>query len=296
MDTIITVFEQGFIFSILALGSYVSYKILKFPDLSVEGTFPLGAAITALMIVNDYNPYVALIVSIVFGALAGLITGFIHVKLKVTDLLSGIIVLTALYSTNLLIAKKSNLPIFDKVTIFNDNFSSFLKNNFGQYYKLILTLFIVIIIKILLDFYFKSKSGLLLRAAGDNQQFTISLNKDPGLVKMMGLALANGLSAFAGSVWCQYQRFFDVSMGTGMIIIGLSSVIIGQSIFKKFNILKGTTMTIIGAILYNACIAFAIEKGVKPELMKLMTSVLFLIVLVLSKNNLIEKLRSKKYA
>lgn len=296
MDTIITVFEQGFIFSILALGSYISYKILKFPDLSVEGSFPLGAAITAVMIANDYNPYLAILASIVFGCIAGLITGFIHVKLKVTDLLSGIIVLTALYSTNLLIAKKSNLPIFDKVTIFNDNVSVFFKNNFAQYYKLIITLFIVIIIKVLLDYYFKSKSGLLLRTAGDNEQFTISLNKDPGLVKMMGLALANALSAFAGSLWCQYQRFFDVSMGTGMIIIGLSSVIIGHSIFKKFNALKGTTMTIIGAILYNACIAFAIDKGVKPELMKLMTSILFLIVLVLSKNNFIEKLRSKKYA
>lgn len=279
IDLIIGVLEQSFIYGIVALGSYISYKILNFPDLSVEGTFPLGAAVTAILIFHDFNPYLACIASLLIGAVGGAITGVIHVKLKITDLLSGIIVLTGLYSVNLFIAGKANLPIFTKTTIFSFNSANLL------YPKLLMALIIFVVIKIILDLYLKTKSGFLLRSTGDNVQFVTSLSKDAGFVKIMGLALANGLAALSGSVWCQYQRVFDISMGKNVIIIGLASVIIGTNLFKKVAFMKGSTMSVLGCIVYNACIALVIAVGINSDYLNLITAVLFLITLILNNNN-----------
>ncbi len=276
MDILIGILEQGCIYGLVALGAYISYKILNFPDLSVEGTFPLGAAITAILIANDFNPYLTCLVALVLGGLAGMITGLIHVKLKITDLLSGIIMLTGLYSVNLLIAGKANLPIFTKTTIFTAD------PLHTVYHKLIVAFVIVVCIKLLLDLYLRTKSGFLVRAVGDNVHFVTALAKDSGTVKIIGLAVSNALVALAGSVWCQYQRVFDVSMGKGVIIVGLASVIIGMNTFKRFKFLKGTTVVIFGAIIYNACIALAITFGVDSNYLNLVTAILFLITLVLN--------------
>jgi putative ABC transport system permease protein len=251
--------------------------------LSVDGTFPLGGAVTAVLILAGVNPVLTLFLSFFVGACAGILTGLIHVKLKVRDLLSGIIMMTALYSINLRIAGKANLPIFSQETIFDNAFiTSFLPEAFVPYVEVVLLLVIVIIMKVLLDLYLKTKSGYLLCAVGDNATVVTSLAKDKGLVKIVGLAVANAFVALAGSIYTQKSGFFEISTGTGTIVIGLASVIIGMNVFKKCNFLKATTAVIFGSILYKACVALAISAGMAASDLKLITAVLFLIILVLS--------------
>ena len=283
MDLVISILEQGLIFAIIAMGVYITYKILDFPDLSVDGTYPLGAAITAAMIASGINPLLAMLASITAGAAAGLITGLIHVKLKVRDLLSGIITMTALYSVNLHIAGKANLPIFNTTTIFNNGIVDAIFPEFLEPYKTLIIIFIVALLaKLLLDWYLKTKSGYLLRAVGDNPAVVTSLANDKGTVKIIGLVISNALVALAGSVICQQQRFFEIQMGTGTIVIGLAAVIIGLTLFKRVPKIKPTTSVAIGSILYKACVALAITYGLSATDMKLVTAVLFLLILVLA--------------
>ena len=282
MDLAVTILEQGLIYGILALGVYITYKILDFPDLTVDGSFPLGAAVTATLIVKGVNPYLTLLIPFVAGALAGVCTGLIHVKFKVRDLLSGIIMMTALWTINLRVAGTSNVPLFSKESIFNnDMLKSFVPESMMPYMTLIIVLILTMIVKIILDLYLKTKSGLLLRAVGDNDRLVISLAKEDGNVKILGLALANGLVSLAGSVFCQEERVFEISMGTGAIVIGLASVIIGTSLFKKMTVIKATTSVLIGSVLYKACVAIAI-RNFEPQDMKLITAVLFLVILIIS--------------
>ena len=280
---IIGVFEQGFIYAVMALGVYITYKILDFPDLSVDSTFPLGAAITTVLLMNGFNPILSLILSTAAGAAAGALTGIIHVKFRVRDLLSGIIMMTGLYTINLRITGGSaNVPLFNYNTIFNNDFINKLFPEALEPYKtLIIITLIMLIAKLLLDLYLKTKSGFLLRAVGDNEKIVTSLAKDSGSVKIVGLSIANGLVALAGSVMCPQQRFFEISMGTGTIVIGLASVIIGTNIFKG-NILKATTAVIIGSVIYKACVAAAIEIGLDSQDLKLITAILFLVILIIS--------------
>ena len=304
MTTIIFgIFEEGLVYAIMALGVYITYKILDFPDLSVDGTFPLGAALTAIGIadglpfIGTVDPALALLLSFGAGALAGCVTGLIHVKLKVRDLLSGIIVMTALYSINLRIAGRSNLPIFSKDTIFSNPFlTGTVPEALSPYVVTIILFVIVLTCKLLLDAYLKTRSGYLLRAVGDNDVLVTSLAKDKGMVKIVGLAIANGFAALAGSVYCQQKGFFDISIGTGTIVIGLANVIIGTQLFKRFGFVKSTTAVIIGSIIYKACVSLTLllndihvnlgvirfTISVTASDLKLITAILFLIILVLS--------------
>jgi putative ABC transport system permease protein len=280
-----SILVQGLIFAIMALGVYITYKILDFPDLSVDGTFPLGAAITAILIANGVNPYITLLVSFLGGTLAGMITGIIHVKLKVRDLLAGIIMMTALYTVNLRIAGKANVAFFKKDTIFTKSiFNKILPEASGKVVILIVLIILVLLLKILLDSYLKTRSGYLLRAVGDNKTLVTTLGKDMGFVKIIGLSLANGLAALAGCIYVQEEGYFDISMGTGMVVIGLASVIIGINIFKRMEELKPTTAVIIGSIAYKACVAIAIFVGLGANDLKLVTAVLFLIILVVTQD------------
>ena len=302
MTTIIFgILEEGLVYAIMALGVYITYKILDFPDLSVDGTFPLGAAVTAAGIANGLpfigtiSPVAALFISFTVGALAGCITGLIHVKLKVRDLLSGIIVMTALYSINLRIAGKANLPIFSKETIFSNSFlSAHVPEAASPFIVTIILFVIVMICKVLLDAYLQTRSGYLLRAVGDNDVLVTSLAKDKGLVKIVGLAIANGFAALAGSVYCQQKGFFEISIGTGTMVIGLANVIIGTQLLKIVGFIRSTTAVIIGSIVYKACVSIALLLNdlhiagldlsipVTASDLKLITSVLFLIILVVS--------------
>lgn len=282
MDFLITIVEQGLIYGILALGVYITYRILDFPDLTVDGSFPLGAAVTAALITRGVNPYLTLPLSFAAGVLAGICTGLIHVKGKVRDLLSGIIMMTALWSINLYIAGTSNVPLFSQETIFkNDRIEGLIPKALSPYTTLILIFLLTIVCKVILDLYLKTKSGYLLRAVGDNAVLVTSLAKDQGNVKILGLAIANGLVSLAGCVFAQEERVFEISSGTGAIVIGLASVIIGTSLFRKVTLLKATSAVLIGSVIYKACVAIAL-RSFEPQAMKLITAVLFLIILLIS--------------
>lgn len=270
------------IYAIMALGVYITYKILDFPDLTVDGSFPMGAAIACILIVKGVSPILTLPICFAAGAFVGMLTGLIHVKLKVRDLLSGIIMMTALYTVNLRIAGKANLPIYNMPTIFdNGPVNSLFPGDLETYKTVAVILVITLATKFLLDWYMSTKSGFLLRAVGDNDSIVTSLGVDKGLVKIVGLSIANGLVTLGGCVFAQQQRFFDISSGTGTVVIGLASVIIGTSLFKKVTFLRVTTSVVIGSLLYKGCVAVAIRMGLSSSDLKLITAVLFLAILVL---------------
>lgn len=282
LDMIIGTLTQGLIYALLSYGIYITYKILDFPDLTVDGSFPLGAAVTAVLLVKGFNPYRTLLVAMAVGALAGLATGIIHVRLKVRDLLAGIITMTALFSINLQIGG-SNLSVERGIdTIFTAQPTMLLFGSVSlMYRKLIVAFILALLFKLLLDAYLKTKSGMLLRAVGDNSALVTSLAKDNGRVKILGLVLSNALVALSGAIVCQEQRSFSATMGTGQMVFGLATVIIGTTLFRKLDFVKGTTAVVIGSILYKACIQIAIVAGLPANLLKLVTAVLFLIILVL---------------
>lgn len=279
---ILSILEQGLIYGILALGLLITYRILDFPDLTVDSSFPLGAAVSAVLTLQGMPPWLTLLCALLAGSLAGLVTGLIHVKCHVRDLLSGIITMTGLYSINLNIAGKANLPLFSGETLFRNGFTKSLPAWIAPYATVLTILLIALAAKLLLDWFLKTKAGYLLRAAGDNAAVVTTLARDQGTVKIMGLMIANALVALAGAVMCQQQRFFDISMGTGTMVIGLASVIIGTNLFRRASFMKSTTMAILGSILYKACVSIAISLGLEATNMKLITAVLFLLILVMS--------------
>lgn len=282
MELCISTLTQGFIYALLSYGVYITYKILDFPDLTVDGSFPLGAAVTAIMLVKGVNPFVTLLAALFIGAVAGFVTGFIHVKLGVRDLLAGIITMTALFSINLQIAG-SNLAIERGIdTIFTSGpIMAIMGNSSLIYRKFVVALILAVVVKLILDWYLKTKSGLLLRAVGDNATLVTTLAKDKGNVKLLGLVIANALVALSGAVVCQEQRAFSSTMGTGQVVFGLAAVIIGTTLFRKLSFVKATTAVLVGSVFYKACIQVAISLGLPANLLKLATAVLFLVVLVL---------------
>lgn len=282
LDLIISTLTQGFIYAMLSYGIYITYKILDFPDLTVDGSFPLGAAVTALLLVNGVNPYLTLLAALAVGAAAGFVTGFIHVRLKVRDLLAGIITMTALFSVNLQIAG-SNLSVARSIaTVFTAAPTMALFGSLSLIMrKLIVSIIIMLICKILLDLYFKTKNGFLLRAVGDNSALVTTLAKDMGRVKIIGLVISNALVALSGAVVCHEQRSFSAMMGTGQMVFGLAAVIIGTTLFRKMSFVKGTTAVTAGSVIYKACIQIAISLGLPANLLKLITAVLFLVILVI---------------
>ena len=282
LDLIISTLTQGFIYAMLSYGIYITYKILDFPDLTVDGSFPLGAAVTALLLVKGVNPYLTLLAALAVGAAAGFVTGFIHVRLKVRDLLAGIITMTALFSVNLQIAG-SNLSVARSIaTVFTAAPTMALFGSLSLIMrKLIVSIIIMLICKILLDLYFKTKNGFLLRAVGDNSALVTTLAKDMGRVKIIGLVISNALVALSGAVVCHEQRSFSAMMGTGQMVFGLAAVIIGTTLFRKMSFVKGTTAVTAGSVIYKACIQIAISLGLPANLLKLITAVLFLVRLVI---------------
>lgn len=264
--------EQSLVFAIMVLGVYISFRILNFPDMTVDGTFPLGAAISAKLLTLGVNPYLTLLVALVAGAVAGAVTGLIHVKLKVKDLLAGILVMTALYSVNLRVMGKSNIPLFEEDNIFNTE------------YSMMITIVVLILIsKFLLDYLLKTKFGFALKALGDNENLIVSLGLNEEKYKIYGLMIANAFVAFSGAVLAQYQGFADVGMGTGIIVIGLASIIIGDTLFGKRRRLAGTTIVIIGSILYRGVIAVTLSMGMDASDLKLITSVIVIVILWIQK-------------
>ncbi len=281
IDILIGVLEQGLIYGIMTLGLYITYVILNFPDLTVDGSFPLGSAICAAMISQGYHPVLALLLAFIVGGIAGALTGVIHVKFGIRDLISGIIMMTGLYTVNLYIAGQSNLSIFQAQSIFNNDLISSLPDSLQNLAVLLVTIPIVFLCKLCLNQYLKSKSGLLLRSTGSNANLVKTMARDPGNMKILGLAIANALVALSGAVLAQQQRFFDASQGTGTMVIGLASVIIGLKIFEKAHFISGPSKTVLGSIVYKAIVAIAIAMGLTANSLKLITALLLLVILVL---------------
>ncbi|MBQ6999146.1 MAG: ABC transporter permease [Clostridia bacterium] len=282
--------EEGFMYAILAMGVYITYSILDFPDLSVDGTMPLGAIITGVLIMNGVNPWLCLTIAFVLGAVAGAVTGILHVKFKIRDLLCGILTYTSLLTVNLIIVSAgtggmSIASFFREPTIFNTAPAALVPEKIGGYSLriLIMSFVIVLIVKIIMDLYLKTKSGILLRATGDNSRFVTMLAVDSGKIKIIGLALGNGLAALSGSVIAQSRGSADPQMGVGMVVLGLASVIIGLSIFKRFSFMKTTTMVILGSIAYKACLSIALELGLPTNYLKLLMAVIFTVAIVASR-------------
>ena len=285
MSLFLSVLEQGLIYAILALGVYITFKILDFPDMSVDSSFPLGAAVTALMIQSGISPLLTLPASMAAGALAGMLTGVIHVRFKVRDLLSGIIVMTGLYSVNLHIAGRANVQLFAFDTIFKNPCVSALPAGIQPYAPVIILACLTVLVKLLMDAYLATRSGFLLRATGDNPTLVATLAKDAGKVKILGLAIANALVALSGCIMCQYQRYFDISMGTGTLVLAVASVIVGTQLLRGMRFLRATTAVVLGSILYKGCVALALSLGLSPFDLKLVTAALLLIIIVIGGQN-----------
>jgi len=275
--------EQGFVFGIMALGVYITFQVLNFPDLSVDGTFPLGAAITAKIIFSGGHPLVAILWAVIGGILAGGLTAFFHTRLKFSNLLSGILTMTLLYSVNLRIMGKSNIPLLGKTTLIDLVRAIFPTLTVDQLTPF-LFLFIILLVKLLLDYFLSTEIGMTIRATGDNEQMIRSLGVDTRITKVIGLCLSNGLVALSGSLFAQYSGFADVGMGIGTIVAGLASVIIGHSIIKSRGGIGWMTISvIIGSIIYRATVMIALRYGYhlgfQPGDLKLISVILVVIAL-----------------
>ncbi len=284
------ILEEGFIYGIMILGIYITYSVLDFPDLTVDGSFPLGSVTCAAMILLGVHPLLALLVSFLAGAAAGVVTGFLHVKLHISNLLSGILTMTALWSVNLVInSGKAMVPYYDMPTVFNGTLANLLPKGYGV---LIISFLLVVAVKLLLDAYLKTKSGLCLRATGANPQFVIGLGKNPGRFKILGLAIGNGLTALAGAVLSQQSESASINSGTGMVVMGLASVILGLTLLGRVRFVKGTTAVLVGCVLYRGVLSAAMLAGLPTNYLRLLMVVLFIAALLL--NNTFGKKGAKR--
>ncbi|MCL2628711.1 MAG: ABC transporter permease [Oscillospiraceae bacterium] len=278
MSFTVSILQQGLIYGIIALGVYISYKILDFPDLTVDGSFTLGASVAAISIISGVDPWVACVLALTCGLLAGIITGLLHVYGKITNLLCGIITMTALYSVNLVIMERPNISLAGQPNIFRSGF-------FGSdaITRLILIAIIVLIIKLILDWFFRTKKGMLIRAVGSNPQLVTSIGGNVGTYKIIGLSISNGLVAFAGSLMAQLQNFADVGMSSGVIILGLISVILGITISKGLKFISGSTASIVGAVIYQAVIGTALYLGMPTAFLRLTMATLLVTILLIGR-------------
>lgn len=279
MQIIISAIAEGLIWSFLAIGIYISFRILKKPDLTTEGSFPFGAAVAATLIVNDVPPILATFIAFLAGALAGLLTGILMTKAKIPGLLAGILVMTGLYSINLVVMGRSNISLLNAPR---------LTNIMGQYVDLpanydtiiVATVLLIVVIS-LLYFYFRSDSGQALIATGDNENMARSMGISTDSMKMLGLALANGLVGLSGALIGQHNGYVDISMGIGIFVIGLASIIIVEIFYKNLTLSVRFVSIPIGAILYRFIVAFALYIGLPPQLLNLVSAVILGIFLSL---------------
>ncbi|KQL18610.1 ABC transporter permease [Cytobacillus solani] len=300
--------EAGAIYALMALGVYLSFRILDFPDLTVDGSFVTGAAVSAVLIVGGTDPFAATLIAVIAGFAAGCITGLLHTKGKINPLLSGILMMIALYSINLRIMGKSNVPLLAEETVMTKltafwqslgldealqallSVTGFVPNTWGI---LILMLILAFIVKVIIDLFLTTDIGLAIRATGNNETMIRSFSADTDLLKIMGLGLSNALVAFSGALVAQYNGFSDVGMGIGMIVIGLASVIIGEAIFGAKTIVRATLAVIGGAILYRIIVTAALRvEFLEAGDMKLITALIVVFALVIPK--ILEKQRERQ--
>ena len=272
-------FYEGLVFGLVAMGVYLTFRVLSFPDLSVDGTFPLGGAVAAVLIVSGVNPFLATLCAFASGLGAGMITGLLNTRLRLPALLAGIIVMVALYSVNLRIMGGANVSLLREVTVF-DKVVGLLRLGPGSIeVSISVAVVIAIIVFLILNWFLRTEIGLALRATGDNEQMVRALGSDTNKNVLLGCAISNGLVALAGAVVAQGQGFADVGMGIGMIVMGLASVIIGEALVRPRGVARLLLAVIVGAFMYRLFITIALRLGMAPGDLKLITAVLVVIVL-----------------
>lgn len=273
--------EIGLIFSLVALGVYISFRLLRFPDLTVDGSFPLGGAVCAILIANGTNPWIATLAAMAAGAAAGLITGWLNVKLKIMDLLASILIMIALYSVNLRIMGGPNVPLINDTTLF----TLLQPESIPDYVARPIVLFVVVVlVKLLLDWFFATERGLAIRATGSNARMARAQGVNTGGMVLLGMAISNALVGLAGALFAQTQGGSDISMGIGTIVIGLAAVIVGESILPSRRIAWATLAVVVGAIVYRFFIAAALNSdfiGLKAQDLNLVTAALVTVALVI---------------
>lgn len=273
----ITAIELGLIYALVALGVYLTFRILNFPDLTVDGSFTSGAATAAILITNGVNPFLASGVAFLVGTVAGLITGLLHTKGNINGLLAGILTMIGLYSINLRIMGGANVPLLGEDTVISG-----LRSFAGTGWTSVLMLVaMALIFKLIIDWFLHTDSGLAMQATGDNEQMIRSFNVSTDRMKIMGLMISNGLVGLGGAVVAQFQGFADIGMGIGLILVGLASVIVGQAIFGTRVVMQATLAVVLGAVVYRLAIQFALNAGLNPNDMKLMSAVLVVTALLL---------------
>jgi putative ABC transport system permease protein len=286
---ITTALEQGLLYGFMVLGVFMTFRVLDFPDLTVDGSLPLGAAVTAAMITAGHSPWWATLAGTAAGLLAGLATGGLHLLLKSGDgnstnygpkLLAGILVMTALYTINLRIMHGSNVPLLGKPNVF-DQVGSWLAVHMTGWWVILFLAILMLIVKYALDWFLHTELGLALQATGDNEQMLRSLGVNTNVVRVLGLGLANALVALSGSLVAQYQGFADVGMGIGTIVAGLAGVIIGEVLFGAKSISWLLFSVIGGSIVFRLLISISLRLGIAPTDLKLFTAILVIVALSL---------------
>ena len=268
MNILLSTCSQGLLYAILALGVYITFRILNFADMTAEGSFTLGGSICAVLLVNDVNPILSTIIAGSLGSLAGLITAFLHTKLKIQDILAGILTMISLYSINMRIMGKPNIALLGQNNLFSQN-SSF-----------VIGLTICSILLLGLNLFFKTQIGLAIRATGDNEQMMKALGANTNLKKTLALMISNFMCAMSGALMSQFQGYSDINMGTGSIVIALASIVIGEAILNGSFILKLISV-VLGSISYRFIIVLVLNMGMNPSDLRLFTSVVAAILLSL---------------
>lgn len=294
----LTSLEQGLVYGIMAIGVYMTFKILKFSDLTVDGSFPLGASITAALIVSGYNPIVGTLGAILGGALAGYATGFLNTKAGISDLLSGILTMTSLYSINLRIMGRPNTPLLNQPTIYSmaESFVSRLWPAFPmKYIYLIFFIIFALLVKFIIDAFLETQMGFALRATGDNPQMIRSQGVNTDMAKTVGLVISNSLVALSGSLVAQYLGFADAGMGVGTIVAGLASVIIGTTLFGEGSVFISTLGVLFGSFLYRFSISLVLSfRLAQASDLKLFTALVVIIALTAPQIRQSVKLRMQR--
>lgn len=268
---------EGLIFGLLTVGVYLTFRVLAFPDLGVDATFPLGGAVAGIFIVNGTNPFLATLIATLAGVCAGLITGFLNTKLRISALLSGILMMVGLYSINLRVMGGANLPMLHENTVFD--IVGELTGLYGDSLSILCAAIAVLFIFLILNWFLRTEIGLSLRASGDNEQMVRGMGADTNKNILLGCGLSNGLVAMTGALVSQNQGFVDVGMGIGMIVMALAAIIIGEALLKDKGILTILFACFLGTFLYRMFITIALRAGLRPGDLKLITALLVIIAL-----------------
>ena len=271
---------EGLSYGFVAIGVYMTFRVLSFPDLSVDGSFPLGGAIAGVLIMNGVNPWLATLAALIAGCISGLCTGLLNTKLRINALLAGILMMVSLYSINLIIMGRANIPLLREFTIF-DSVAQLFGTSTSLWLSIGFMAVLAVIILVLLNYFLRTEIGLALRATGDNEQMVRGLGCNTDMTTMLGVSISNGLVSLSGALIAQNQGFSDIGMGIGMIVMGLASVIIGEGLFRP----KGVTWVLLavvgGTFMYRLFIGIALRLGLPPTNLKLITAALVIVALAI---------------